>query len=171
MPKRLCLSLGGHKKALADLNADLQDNLSGIREIQLFNKQEKEYKKIKEKVYHQINALLSALKLSAIFHPTVGFLSSLGTLIVVSVGGMMAISGKIMVQDIVGFLLYLGMFYQPVNALAQVLENIQQALAGAERVFEVLETEPEIKEKENAIELKNVKGKITFENVYFSYNP
>jgi ABC-type multidrug transport system fused ATPase/permease subunit len=159
------------QKALADLNADLQDNLSGIREIQLFNKQEKEYKKIKEKVYNQINALLSALKLSAIFHPTVGFLSSLGTLIVVSVGGMMAISGKIMVQDIVGFLLYLGMFYQPVNALAQVLENIQQALAGAERVFEVLETEPEIKEKENAIEFKNVKGKITFENVYFSYNP
>ena len=93
------------QKALADLNADLQDNLSGIREIQLFNKQEKEYKKIKEKVYNQINALLSALKLSAIFHPTVGFLSSLGTLIVVSVGGMMAISGKIMVQDIVGFLL------------------------------------------------------------------
>ncbi|MEN3012928.1 MAG: ABC transporter ATP-binding protein [Dictyoglomus thermophilum] len=159
------------QKALADLNADLQDNLSGIREIQLFNKQEKEYKKIKEKVYNQIQALLSALKLSAIFHPTVGFLSSLGNLIVVSVGGIMALSGKIQVQDIVGFLLYLGMFYQPINALAQILENVQQALAGAERVFEVLETEPEIKEKENATELKNVKGKITFENVTFSYNP
>ncbi|MGB9768834.1 MULTISPECIES: ABC transporter ATP-binding protein [Dictyoglomus] len=159
------------QKALADLNADLQDNLSGIREIQLFNKQEKEYKKIKEKVYNQINALLSALKLSAVFHPTVGFLSSLGNLIVVSIGGIMALSGKIQVQDIVGFLLYLGMFYQPINALAQILENVQQALAGAERVFEVLETEPEIKEKENAIELKDVKGKITFENVNFSYNP
>ncbi len=159
------------QKALSDLNADLQDNLSGIREIQLFNKQEKEYKKIKEKVYNQTQALLSALKLSAIFHPTVGFLSSLGNLIVVSVGGIMALSGKIQVQDIVGFLLYLGMFYQPINALAQILENVQQALAGAERVFEVLETEPEIKEKENATELKNVKGKITFENVTFSYNP
>ncbi len=158
------------QKALADLNADLQDNLSGIREIQLFNKQDKEFKKIKEKVYNHINALLSALKLSAIFHPTVGFLSSLGNLIVVSVGGIMALSGKIQVQDIVGFLLYLGMFYQPINALAQILENVQQALAGAERVFEVLETEPEIKEKENAIELKDVKGKIAFENVNFSYN-
>jgi len=107
------------QKALADLNADLQDNLSGIREIQLFNKQEKEYKKIKEKVYNQINALLSALKLSAVFHPTVGFLSSLGNLIVVSIGGIMALSGKIQVQDIVGFLLYLGMFYQPINALQE----------------------------------------------------
>lgn len=159
------------QKAIADLNADLQDNLSGIREIQLFNKQEKEYKKIKDKVYKHINYLLSALKLSAVFHPTVGFLSSLGNLIVVSIGGIMALRGKILVQDIVGFLLYLGMFYQPINALSQILENIQQSLAGAERVFEVLETEPEIKEKENAIELKNVKGKITFENVTFSYNP
>jgi len=159
------------QKAIADLNADLQDNLSGIREIQLFNKQEKEYEKIRDKVYKHINYLLSALKLIAIFHPTVGFLSSLGNLIVVSVGGIMALRGKILVQDIVGFLLYLNMFYQPINALSQILENIQQALAGAERVFEVLETEPEIKEKEDAIELKNVKGKITFENVSFSYNP
>ncbi len=158
------------QKAIADLNADLQDNLSGIREIQIFNKKEKEYLKIKDKVYKHIFALLSALKLSAVFHPTVGFLSSLGNLIVISVGGMMALKGKALVQDIVGFLLYLNMFYQPINALSQILENLQQALAGAERVFEVLETESEIKEKENAIELKDVKGKITFENVYFSYN-
>ncbi|MCX7845959.1 MAG: ABC transporter ATP-binding protein/permease [Dictyoglomaceae bacterium] len=158
------------QRAIADLNADLQDNLSGIREIQLFNKQEKEYLKIKDKVYKHISFLLSALKLSAVFHPTVGFLSSLGNLIVVSIGGIMALKGRVLVQDIVGFLLYLNMFYQPINSLSQILENLQQALAGAERVFEVLETESEIKEKENAIELKNVKGKITFENVSFSYN-
>lgn len=158
------------QRAIADLNADLQDNLSGIREIQLFNKQEKEYEKIKDKVYKHIFSLLSALKLSAVFHPTVGFLSSLGNLIVVSIGGIMALKGKVLVQDIVGFLLYLNMFYQPINALSQILENLQQALAGAERVFEVLETESEVKEKENAIELENVKGKITFENVSFSYN-
>ncbi len=158
------------QKAIADLNADLQDNLSGIREIQVFNKQEKEYLKIKDKVYKHISALLSALKLSAVFHPTVGFLSALGNLIVISIGGIMALNGKVLIQDIVGFLLYLNMFYQPINALSQILENLQQALAGAERVFEVLETESEIKEKENAIELIDVKGKITFENVYFSYN-
>jgi len=159
------------QKALADLNADLQDNLSGIREIQIFNKQGQELLKIKDKVYKHIQSLLDALKLSAIFHPTVGFLSSLGTLIVVSVGGIMALNGKLQVQDIVGFLLYLNMFYQPITALSQVLENIQQALAGAERVFEVLDTESEIKEDPNAIELKNVKGKISFENVWFSYVP
>lgn len=158
------------QRAIADLNADLQDNLSGIREIQVFNKQEKEYLKVKDKVYKHTSALLSALKLSAVFHPTVGFLSALGNLIVISIGGIMALKGKVLIQDIVGFLLYLNMFYQPINALSQILENLQQALAGAERVFEVLETESEIKEKENAIKLKEVKGKITFENVCFSYN-
>uniref|UniRef100_A0A7C5V4V9 ABC transporter ATP-binding protein n=1 Tax=Caldicellulosiruptor owensensis TaxID=55205 RepID=A0A7C5V4V9_9FIRM len=159
------------QKTLADLNADLQDNLSGIREIQIFNKQEKELLKIKEKIYRHIYALLSALKLSALFHPTVSFLSSIGTVIVVSVGGLMALRGKVPVQDIVGFILYLSMFYQPVTQLSHVIENVQQALAGAERVFEILQTESQIKEKENAQKLKNVKGKITFENVSFSYNP
>lgn len=90
---------------------------------------------------------MSALKLSAIFHPTVSFLSSVGTVIVVSFGGLMALRGKVPVQDIVGFILYLSMFYQPVTQLSQVIENVQQALAGAERVFEILETESEIKEK------------------------
>lgn len=75
------------------------------------------------------------LKLSAVFHPTVSFLSSVGTVIVVSVGGLMALSGKVPVQDIVGFILYLSMFYQPVTQLSQVIENVQQALAGAERVL------------------------------------
>ncbi|WAM31309.1 ABC transporter ATP-binding protein [Caldicellulosiruptor naganoensis] len=168
--KRILPNFREAQKALADLNADLQDNISGIREIQLFNKQQKELLKIKDKVFKHIQALLSALKLSAIFHPTVSFLSSVGTVIVVSIGGLMALSGKVPVQDIVGFILYLSMFYQPVTALSQVIENVQQALAGAERVFEILETESEIKEKPNAIELKNVKGKITFENVTFSYN-
>lgn len=159
------------QRALADLNANLQDNIAGIREIQAFNQQQKEHIRIKESVYKHISALLGALKLSAVFHPSVSFLSSIGTVIVVSLGGVMALKGKLPVEDIVGFILYLSMFYQPITALSQVLENMQQSLAGAERVFEILDTESEIKELPNAINLNNVKGKISFENVYFSYNP
>lgn len=168
--KRILPNFREAQRALADLNAELQDNISGIREIQLFNQQKRELEKIKDRVYKHISALLNALKVSAIFHPTVGFLSSIGTVVVVSVGGFMALNGKISVGDIVGFILYLGMFYQPVTALSQVIENVQQALAGAERVFEILETESEIKERPNPIELRDVKGKVTFEDVSFSYN-
>lgn len=158
------------QRALADLNAELQDNISGIREIQIFNQQMRELVKIRDRIYKHISALLNALRLSAIFHPTVSFLSSIGTVIVISVGGFMALNGKVSVGDIVGFILYLNMFYQPITALANVIENLEQALAGAERVFEILETEPEIKEKPNPIELENVRGRVTFEDVTFSYN-
>ena len=158
------------QRALADLNAELQDNISGIREIQIFNQQMRELVKIRDRIYRHISALLNALRLSAIFHPTVSFLSSIGTVIVISVGGFMALNGKVSVGDIVGFILYLNMFYQPITALANVIENLEQALAGAERVFEILDTEPEIKEKPNPIELENVRGRVTFEDVTFSYN-
>ncbi len=158
------------QRALADLNAELQDNISGIREIQIFNQQMRELVKIRDRIYKHISALLNALRLSAIFHPTVSFLSSIGTVIVISVGGFMALNGKVSVGDIVGFILYLNMFYQPITALANVIENLEQALAGAERVFEILDTEPEIKEKPNPIELENVRGRVTFEDVTFSYN-
>jgi len=168
--KRVLPNFREAQRALADLNADLQDNISGIREIQLFNQQKRELAKIQNKVYRHIQALLNALRLSAIFHPTVSFLSSIGTVIVSSVGGIMAVNGRVSAGDIVGFMLYLNMFYFPITALSQVIENIQQALAGAERVFEILETESEIKEKPNAIKLKDVKGRVTFENVSFSYD-
>jgi ATP-binding cassette subfamily B protein len=159
------------QRALADFNADLQDNLSGIREIQIFNRQEYETTKLRQRSYAHADAILRALKLSGIFHPIVEFFSSLGTVIVVAMGGLMAMAGNLPVEDIVGFVLYLGMFYQPIGALGQVMENLQQALAGAERVFEVLDTEPDVKEKENPIELKDVKGEITFEDVTFYYRP
>lgn len=168
--KRILPNFRYAQKALADLNAELQDNISGIREIQAFNQQQKEMQKIKDKAYNHAKALLDALKLSAIFHPTVNFFSSIGTIIVVSLGGIMALKGRLPVEDIVGFILYLSMFYQPITALGQVLENLQQALAGAERVFEILDTEPDVKEKPNPIVLKNVKGKISFKNVNFAYN-
>lgn len=159
------------QRALADFNADLQDNLSGIREIQIFNKQEQETLKLKKRSYAHADAILRALKLSGIFHPIVEFFSSLGTVIVVAMGGLMAIAGHLPVADIVGFVLYLGMFYQPIGALAQVMENLQQALAGAERVYEVLDTETDVKEKDDAVQLGKVRGEITFENVSFYYRP
>lgn len=85
------------QRALADLNAELQDNISGIREIQIFNQQMRELVKIRDRIYRHISALLNALRLSAIFHPTVSFLSSIGTVIVISVGGFMALNGKVSV--------------------------------------------------------------------------
>lgn len=157
------------QKALAELNAKLQDNFSGIHEIQAFGQEEYEQFQITEHAGHFTKAMLHALNLSAVFHPGVEFLSSAGTVIVVGIGGVLAFQGGLSVADIVAFLLYLSLFYTPISGLARLLEEVQQAYAGAERVMVILDTPTEIKNEKNAEELKDVKGSITFDSVDFSY--
>lgn len=158
------------QKKMGELNGKLQDNLSGIHEIQSFGQEEYETGRVDEKNFGHVKAMLKALKISAIFHPSVEFLSSIGTILVVAFGGFLALQGNLSVEDIVAFMLYLSLFYAPVSSLATLLENMQQSMAGAERVMMILDTPSKIQDKKGAKELKDVKGAISFENVTFSYN-
>lgn len=158
------------QKKMGELNGKLQDNLSGIHEIQSFGQEEYETGRVDEKNFGHVKAMLRALKISAIFHPSVEFLSSIGTILVVAFGGFLALQGNLSVEDIVAFMLYLSLFYAPVSSLATLLENMQQSMAGAERVMMILDTPSKIQDKKGAKELKDVKGAISFENVTFSYN-
>lgn len=157
------------QKKMGELNSKLQDNLSGIHEIQSFGQESFETEQVDEKNFDHIKAMLHALKISAIFHPSVEFLSSIGTILVVGFGGWLAYKGNLSVADIVAFVLYLSLFYAPISGLANLLENMQQAMAGAERAMLILDTPSEIQDQEDAVELVNVKGGITFEQVNFSY--
>lgn len=157
------------QKALASFNAKLQDNFSGVQEIQAFGQEDYEMEQVKSKSNNYTQYILHALKISGIFHPSVEFLSSLGNVIVVAFGGILAYKGGLSVSDIVAFILYLSLFYAPITGLARTLEEIQQAYAGAERVVEVLDTENEIINSPNAIDLSNVQGSIEFDNVSFQY--
>jgi len=157
------------QSTLADLNSILQDNISGMKEIQAFNQQPKEKDRVEKGARNYVRAILSALNMSAIFHPTVEMISAFGTVIVVGFGGYLALEGRMSVADIVGFLMYLSLFYQPIATLARVSEDLQQSIAGAERVFEVLDTEPDIQDSLNAKVLSRPKGQITFNNVSFQY--
>ena len=158
------------QKKMGELNGKLQDNLSGIHEIQSFGREEYETEKVDERNFEHIRAMLQALKISAIFHPSVEFISSLGTILVVGFGGWLAWREGLRVEDIVAFLLYLGLFYMPVTGLANLLENMQQSLAGAERVLAVLDTPCGIVDREGAEPLENVRGDIRFDHVSFSYD-
>jgi len=157
------------QKILGELNANLQDNISGIKEIQVFNQHEKESKKVSKSARSHANAILAALRLSAGYGSAVQYLSLIGTVIVIAYGGHMALHGYIEVADIVAFLLYLGMFFGPITALARLNEDLQTAIAGAERVFEILDAEEDVKEKSNPHELSDVKGHVKFNNVGFHY--
>ena len=157
------------QKKMGELNGKLQDNLSGIQEIQSFGREDFETEKVNERNFEHIRAMLQALKISAVFHPSVEFISSLGTVLVVGFGGWLACREGLRVEDIVAFLLYLGLFYGPVTGLANLLENMQQSLAGAERVMAVLDTPCGIQDRPGAAELQDARGDIRFDHVSFSY--
>ena len=158
------------QKVMGDLNAQLQDSLSGLHEIQAFGQEAYEGERVRKKSFEQVVAMLKALKASAIFHPCVELLSSAGTVLVVFFGGYLAYRENLSIEDIVAFVLYLSLFYAPVSGLANLLESLQQSLAGAERVTLILDTPSAITNSKNAHPLENVKGAITFENVSFNYN-
>ncbi len=157
------------QKVMGDLNAQLQDSLSGLHEIQAFGQEKYEGERVKNKSFEQVRAMLRALRASAIFHPSVELLSSAGTVLVVFFGGYLAYQKQLSVADIVAFVLYLSLFYAPVSGLANLLENLQQSLAGAERVTLILDTPSAIENAPDAVDLKDVKGAVTFENVSFNY--
>ncbi|MFO7154915.1 MAG: ABC transporter ATP-binding protein, partial [Caldicoprobacter oshimai] len=157
------------QKEIAEVSAILQDNFSGIKEIKAFTQEEYESKRTLSRIAAYTRAILRALKLSNAFHPSIEFVSGLGTVIVIFFGGRLALANQLALEDLVAFLLYLNTFYQPITSFGMINEGIQHALASAERVFEILNEEPEIKDDPDAIEVDRVKGKIEFRNVSFRY--
>ncbi len=159
------------QKELGELNAILNDNISGIREIKAFTQESVALEKVGNRVEHYRKSLLKALKLMATFHPFVEFTSSLGTLVVIYFGGRLVVEGGLPIADLVAFFLYLDLFYQPVRNLSVAWESVQTALAASDRVSELLREEPEPLHQPNDIVLKEpVRGQIKFENVSFHYS-
>jgi len=159
------------QKSLASLNSRLHDNFNGIIEIQAFGQQERESNHVTTRLSEFTGNMLSALNISAKFHPGVEFITSLGTVIVAGFGGYLAYNGTLEVSEIVGFILYLSLFYTPISGVARLLEDFSHALAGAERVLEILDTPAGIADVPDAKPIPRVKGEITFDNVSFAYEP
>ena len=157
------------QKSQGELSAQLQDNFSGIQEIQAFGRQLSASEKVQHKGEDFTRNMLRALKLSAVFHPGVEFLTSLGSVIVVGFGGLLAYYKQLSVSDVVGFLLYMTLFYAPITGLAQLMESAQQAFAGAERVIEILDAPQSVTDRPGALPIERAEGRITFERVDFSY--
>jgi ATP-binding cassette, subfamily B, bacterial len=155
---------------LGDLNAVLNDSLSGVREIKAFTREEAESARVGDHIIQYRDSMLRALRLMATFRPIVEFASSLGTIVLIYFGGRFILGHTLAIEDLVAFFLYLELLYEPVRALSGVWENLQQALAGAGRVSELLQEAPSIVEKSNALELPSkIKGQIDIDNVQFQY--
>jgi ABC-type multidrug transport system fused ATPase/permease subunit len=152
------------------MNAVLQDNLAGLKEIQLFGRQSSASQLFSSQTYQWRDAVMNVAWLGGVYHPTVEVILSVGTVIVVGFGGIMALESMLSVGDIVRFLLYLSLFYAPLATLVASVDSLLQAVAGAERVFAILDADSDITDKPDAINLASASGHLAFKNVFFSYD-
>lgn len=157
-------------QTVAEINGTLQDNFSGIKEIQIFNCQERESMRFSQKTHEYTRLTMEAFKRSSIVHPFIAFLNQLGTVLVIGIGGIMASKGQLDAGEVVAFLLYLSSLYAPINSLARTNEDLQDSLAAGERIFAMLNVKSDVTDSDNAISIGKSRGEIEFKNVSFAYN-
>lgn len=158
------------RATIGDVSADLQEELGGIKVAQAFNRSDVSVRRFAERNAANRDANVSANAVTSAFMPAMDVLSALDTAIVAGYGGYQAIHGAISVGVVVSFLQYVQNFFRPIQMVTQLWTTAQAALAAAERVFELLDIEPEIQDAPDAVELPRLKGQVRFENVSFSYD-
>jgi ABC-type multidrug transport system fused ATPase/permease subunit len=154
---------------LGDINARLQDSLSGIQVIQAFSQEDRELERFRVESEHYYHARVQGIRYWATFFPGMGFLASIGTVIVLGVGAIMTVRGELSLGSLVAFLSYVTSFYEPINRLTEIDNVLQQAIAAGERILELLDKSADISDSPDAVELPVLKGEVTFQNVHFRY--
>ena len=159
------------QQSLGELNAVLNDSLSGIREVKAFAREEDALDKVDDKIQLVLHKNLRALKLMAIFNPIFDFAAGIGQLLVIFFGARMAMTGALSIANLVAFFLYLDSFYTPVRNLGNSMEAVQESLAGFERIADILTVTPEIASPAEPHAFPEpIQGNVRFENVHFFYN-
>ena len=157
------------RTAIAEVNSGLQENISGVRVVQSLNREEANIRRFQRSNVANLQANLQASRLSAALLPTVELLTSLGLALVVFFGGHMVFQGTIEPGTLVAFALFIQRFFEPVRMLTQEYGSLQRAMVSGERIFEILDMDPDVVEKDDAVELPPVKGQIAYRDVGFHY--
>ena len=155
---------------LAELNGFSEEMLSGLKTIRAYGREEEILSKFRGKNTDAADAYYAADYYGSLIGPSVNFVNNLGTVLISTGGAFFYLFGLISVGDISAFLLYARKFSGPVNEYANIMGEIQSALAAAERIFRLLDAESEAPDREGAAELTDVRGSVRFENVKFSYD-
>lgn len=157
------------RERLADINAGVQERISGIRVVKSFAREQYEYDRFDAEASSYYDARVSAVKQWASFFPQVDLLVRAGIVAIWAVGAVLVMRGQTSMGTLVMFHSYLGMLYEPVGNLARINDTIQRSLAAAERIFEVIDEVPVIKDEPGALDLGRVAGRVEFERVSFRY--
>ncbi|HPT98064.1 MAG TPA: ABC transporter ATP-binding protein [Armatimonadota bacterium] len=154
----------------AKLNSILTDTLPGMRVVKAFGQEGREVNRFVVTNRELQATNLRAARLGRTFYPLMGFLSTLGTMSIWAYGGYLVIqTGELTAGVLIAFIQYLGRFYQPMHQLSHMNDRIQRVAASAERVFELIDTKPDVADADDAIEMPRIEGHVCFEHVSFSY--
>ncbi|HEX2950971.1 MAG TPA: ABC transporter ATP-binding protein [Armatimonadota bacterium] len=154
---------------VGDLNAKLQDNISGIRVIKAFNRERIEESHISHESTEVLAMNVRGIRLWSSFGPAMSFVGYIGSVLVVGVGLVQASRGLLTAGELSACWLYVTNFYQPIGNLFNFFDSIQRSLAAAERLFEVLDTVPDIQDAKDPQPMGDIHGEVEFEHVSFKY--
>jgi ATP-binding cassette subfamily B multidrug efflux pump len=154
---------------IAAVVGDLAEDISGMRVIQAFAQQDASQERFDDVNRANRDANIAAISLSFIFLPSVEFLGMVATGIVLWFGGLAVARGELALGTVVAFLAYVARFFQPIQELGQLYTTMQAAMAGGERVLDLLDTQPEITDQPGAVEMPDIVGRVELRHVSFSY--
>jgi len=159
------------RRSVAAIVGTLAEDLTGMRVIQAFAQEEESKRKFAVVNSANRDAHVNAMSLSFVFLPTMDFLGILSTAVVLWFGGRAITAGDLTLGVVVAFLAYVSRFFQPIQELSQLYTTMQQAMAGGERVLELLDTAPEVPDPETPKAMPPIRGRIELDRVHFAYNP
>lgn len=168
--KKMAVAFRTVRKKIANVNADLENSISGIRVAKSFTNEDFEMEKFDMGNNEFRESREFAFKAMAEMTSGITYLNNILKVILLGVGGYFCFRGWLSIGALVAFFMYIELFFQPVRRLMMFTQQYESGMAGFERFVEVLNIHPEIQEKEDAIELKNVKGEVDIDNVSFSYD-
>jgi ATP-binding cassette, subfamily B, multidrug efflux pump len=159
------------RETVGDVTAGLQEEIIGVREAQAFNRTAANIERFRERNAANRAANVQAVAITSAFAPAIDVLSTFATAVVIGYGGYLVVTGTLTVGLLTAFLIYVQQFFRPIQLASQVYTQAQAALAGAERIYNILDEDPEPPDPPDARELGEIQGRIRFENVTFAYEP
>ena len=167
--KKLNVAFTRSKERIADVNAQVEDTLAGIRVVKSFTNEEAEKKKFAYKNHRFLESRKSIYLNETYIWQGVDAIIKLITVTVVVYGGVNIINARLDLADLITFLLYIGNFIEPIQKLTHMTEQFQEGVTGFTRFMEIMEIEPEIQDAPNAMDIRDVRGNVEFRNVGFRY--
>ena len=155
---------------LTALNTFLSEHLSGMKVIRIFGQEQKKFEEFEQKNSSLYNASFREMMVFAIFRPGIYLLSIAALMIIMLTGGREVLGGAITIGTLYIFLQYINSFFEPIQELAEQFTTLQSAISASEKIFTLLDTQPAIPEEKDPVVLPEIRGKITFDHVWFSYS-